>query len=117
MLTLQVKAWQSVGSNEKSGSCLEDKSLPGEHSEADWVWAVGRSNRNGMRSSGRLCISMQILEEAAYYMYAKIQICSVVCSSCNARSEPNFLSSENLVKEVKADSCSPLNSLMEELWK
>lgn len=70
-----------------------------------------------MRSSGRLCISMQVLEEAAYYMYAKIQICSVVCSSCNARSEPNFLSSENLVKEVKADSCSPLNSLMEELWK
>ena len=70
-----------------------------------------------MRSSGRLCISMQILEEAANCMYAEIQICSVVCSLYNARSEPNFLSSESLVKEVKADSCSPINSIMEELWK
>jgi len=60
---------------------------------------------------------MQILEETAYYMYAEIQICSVVCSLYNARSEPKFLSPENLVKEVKADCCSPINSIMEELWK
>lgn len=78
MLTLQEKARLSVGSNEKSGSCLEHKSLPGESSEAKLGGAVGRSNRNGMKSSDRLCISMQILEEAAYYTCVEIQICSVL---------------------------------------
>lgn len=97
-MTLKEKAQQSLGGNEKSGSCLEYKSLPREQSEADQVSAVGRSNQNGMRSSGRLCISMQILEETAYCMYAEIQICSVVWSLYNARSEPNIFLSENLLK-------------------
>lgn len=39
---------------------------------------------------GRLCVSMQILKEAAYYIYADTQICSVVCSFCNARSRLTF---------------------------
>lgn len=60
---------------------------------------------------------MQILEEAAVYIYADIQICSVMCSFYNARSEPYFLSSENLVKEIKADVSSPINTTVEELWK
>lgn len=50
-------------------------------------------------------------------MYAEIQICSVMCTLYNTRSEPNFLSSENLIKQVKADVCSVINSIMEELWK
>lgn len=50
-------------------------------------------------------------------MYADIQICSVMCTLCNTRAEPNLLSSENLIKQVKADVCNPINSIMEELWK
>lgn len=46
---------------------------------------------------------MQILKETAFFIYADIQICSVLCSFCSAGAEPDFLSSENLVKEIKAD--------------
>lgn len=59
---------------------------------------------------------MQI-KEAAFYIYAYFQICNVLCSFYNARSEPYFLSSENLVKEAKADFCSPINTIVEELRK
>lgn len=70
-----------------------------------------------MEWGGRLCVSMQILKESAFYIYADIQICSVLCSFYNARFEPYFLSSENPVKGIKADFHSPINTIMEELWK
>lgn len=65
----------------------------------------------------RLCVSMQILKEPAFYIYADIKLCSVLCSFYNARSKTCFLSSENLVKEIKADFCSSINTIMEELCK
>lgn len=41
----------------------------------------------------------------------------MVCSFYNAKSEPYFLSSENLVKEIRSDFCSPINTIIEEVWK